>query len=87
MVQPLPVNDFKFLSEKEINSFDLNSIDENSSVGYISECDLDYCKELHNSHSDYPLCPEKIEVSSDMLSKYCSDLLLSMESKLVDLKN
>ena len=79
MVQPLPVNDFKFLSEKEINSFDLNSIDENSSVGYILECDLDYCKELHNSHSDYPLCPEKIEVSSDMLSKYCSDLLLSME--------
>ena len=79
IVQPLPVNDFKFLSEKEINSFDLNSTDENSSVGYILECDLDYCKELHNSHSDYPLCPEKIEVSSDLLSKYCSDLLLNME--------
>ena len=25
-------------------------------------------------HNDYPLCPEKIEVNSDMLSKYCSDI-------------
>ena len=25
-------------------------------------------------HNDYPLCPEKIEVSSDMLSKYCNDI-------------
>ena len=24
--------------------------------------------------SDYPLCPEKIEVSSGMLSKYCKDI-------------
>ena len=29
---------------------------------------------MHDSHSDYPLCPEKIEVSSDMLSKYCKDI-------------
>ena len=38
------------------------------------ECDLEYCKELHDLHNDYPLCPEKIEVSSNMLSKYCSDI-------------
>ena len=25
-------------------------------------------------HNDYPLCPEKIEVNFDMLSKYCSDI-------------
>ena len=29
---------------------------------------------MHNSHSDYPLCPQKIEVSNDMLSTYCSDI-------------
>ena len=25
-------------------------------------------------HNDYPLAPEKLEISSDMLSKYCSDI-------------
>ena len=74
MTQPLPVSDFKFLSEKEIDRFKLVSIDENSSIGYILECDLGYCKKLHDSHNVYPLCPEKIEVSSGMLSKYCSDI-------------
>ena len=82
MIQSLPVSDFKFLSEKEINKFDLNSINENSSVGYILECYLEYCKELHDLHSDYPLCPEKIEVSSNMLSKYCSDIANKYDIKV-----
>ena len=30
MTQPLPVSDFNFLTEKEINKFNLNSISENS---------------------------------------------------------
>ena len=29
---------------------------------------------MHDLHNDYPLCPEKIEVSSDMLSKDCKDI-------------
>ena len=73
MIQDLPYFGFKFLSQKEINEFDPN-ISENSLIGYILEVDLKYCKELHNLHSDYPLCPEKIEISSDMLSKYCKDI-------------
>ena len=61
MIQDLPYSAFKFLSEKEINDFDLQSISENGPIGYISEVDLEYCKKLHNSHSDYPLCPEKVK--------------------------
>ena len=74
MIQSLPVNNFKFLSEKEINKFNLNSISENSSIGFILVVDFEYCKELHDLHSDYPLCPEKIEVNLNMLSKYCNDI-------------
>ena len=70
----LPYDGFKFLSEKEINVFDLDSIAENSLVGYILEVDLEYCKELHDLHNDYPLCPEKIEISSGMLLRYCKDI-------------
>ena len=73
MIQDLPYCGFKFLSQKEINDFDLN-ISENSPIGYILKVDLEYCKELHDLHSYYPLCPEKIEISYDMLSKYCKDI-------------
>ena len=70
----LPYSDFKWLSKKETDNFDLGSISENSTTGYILEVDLEYCSELHDIHDGYPLAPEKIKISSDMLSKYCSDI-------------
>ena len=69
MIQSLPVNEFKFLTQKEINKFNLDS-----SIGYILECDQEYCDKLQDLRSDYPLCPEKIAINLDMLSKYCSDI-------------
>ena len=87
MIQSLPVSGFKYLSEKEINRFDLDSISENSEAGYILECGLEYCKELHDSHNDYPLCPEKIKVSSNILSKYCSDIANKYGIKFGGVKN
>ena len=65
---------FKKLNKKEISSFCLNSVSENSSVGYILEVDLKYPGELHDLHNAYPLAPEKLEISQNMLSKYCSNI-------------
>ena len=74
MNQPLTYFDFNFLTKKEISEFYLNSVDENSPIGYSLESDLEYCRELHDSHSDYPLASEKLKISLHMLSKYCSDI-------------
>ena len=35
-------------------------------------------------HNDYPLTPEKTEVSSDILSKYCSDIAKKYGIKVGD---
>ena len=74
MIQPMPYSEFNFLTKKEHNKFCLDSISENSPIGYILEVDLEYSTELHDTHNYYPLAPEKIEISLDMLSKYCSDI-------------
>ena len=47
------------------------SISDKSSIGYFVKVDLEYPKELHELHNDFPLGPEKRTVSNDMLSKYC----------------
>ena len=65
MRQYLLVSEFKWLNKKEIDGFCLNSIKENSSVGYILEGDLEYLDELHKMHNDYLLAPEKLEISQN----------------------
>ena len=74
MTQGLPYGHFKWLTRGEINKFNLALIGENNSDGYILEVDLEYPSELHNLHNDYPLAPEKLKISKDMLSGYCSDI-------------
>ena len=67
----LPYGGFKWLTQKKIDKFDVNSISENSYDGYILEIDLQYPDELHELHNNYPLTPEKLEISDDMLPDYC----------------
>ena len=40
----------------------------------ILEVDLEYPKELHELHNDYPLAAEKIKVTKEMLSPYCKNI-------------
>ena len=53
---------------------DINLIVENSFDGYILKVDLEYPDELHELHNDYPLAPEKLEISHNMMSSYCSSI-------------
>ena len=69
MIQKLPTGDFRWIKSPEY--INLDSYDENSSKGLILEVSLEYPKELHSLHNDYPLAPEKITVGEEMLSDYC----------------
>ena len=55
-------------------------------IEYLLESDLKYPDELHELHNDYPLAPEKLAVSSDMLSKYCKKIADKYEIKVGDVK-
>ena len=70
MSQYLPTGGFKWMTEKKINKIDLAKYKEDSDKGIILEVDLEYPKELHDLHNDYPLAAEKIKVTNDMLSDY-----------------
>ena len=41
---------------------------------------------LHELHNDYPVAPEKLAVSTDMLSKYCKKFADKYEIKVGDVK-
>ena len=55
---------------KNVNETDVISVSEKSPIGYFLEVDLKYSDKLHELHDDYPLAPDKLAVSSDMLSRY-----------------
>ena len=50
---------------------DLEKYKDDENKGLILEVDLEYPKELHDLHNDYPVGPEKVKVSKGMLSEYC----------------
>ena len=70
MMQPLPERNFRFLSENERSVFDVNVPRVEDEKGYISEVDLEYPAELHKLHNDYPLAPERLVVTKEMISEY-----------------
>ena len=75
---------FKWL--KNVDGFDVNSISEKSPIGCFLEVDPEYPDEVHELHNDYPLAPEKIAVSSDILSKYCKKIADKYEIKNAHVK-
>ena len=67
MSKKLPFDNFNWyfsrMDEKKVLSYS-----DDDDKGYILEVDLEYPKELHDLHRDYPLAPEIMSVSENMLS-------------------
>ena len=84
MSEYLPYSEFEWL--ENVDSFDVMSINEKGDVGYILEVDLKYPNELHELHNDYPLAPEKLAVTNDILSNYCNSIADKYDIKVGDVK-
>ena len=72
MTQKLPYADFQWSDDMHGTEDVLNYT--NGEYGYILDVDLVYPKELHDLHADYPLAPENMCVSADMVSDFSKDI-------------
>ena len=68
----LPYGGFKLW--RNVDNFDVDSVSENSSIGYILNVDLKYSEELHVLNNDYSLAPEKLAIRFGILSNYCKNI-------------
>ena len=84
MSEYLPYGKFEWV--KNVDGFDVMSIDKKSDVGYLLEVDLEYPSKLHGLHNNYPLAPEKLAVTNDMLSAYSKKIADKYDTKVGDVK-
>ena len=89
MSQYLPTGNFKWMTDKEVSKIDLGKYKADVKKELILEVDLEYPQELHDIHNDYPVAPEKVKVSNNMLSPYCKkiaekyNISIGLVSKLI----
>ena len=76
MMQPLPVGDFEWVNAETIFPNDKN-------YGYVYEADLEYPKDLHDFHNDFPMMPEKFRAPGATAEKLVPSLL-NREKYIVD---
>lgn len=67
--QQLLLSGFKWLEPNEIDAVNVQTLRDDD-TGYIFEVELDYPHHLHVQHSNYPLAPEKLCITDDVLSTY-----------------
>ena len=89
MSQYLPTGNFKWMTDKEISKINLGKYKADGKEELILEVDLEYPQELHDIHNDYPVAPEKVKVSNNMLWAYCKkiaekyNISIGLVSKLI----
>ena len=61
MLEPLPLKDFKWIKEDELGNW--KEILKKEGEGCVLEVDLEYPRNLHDEHNDYPLAPESLKIN------------------------
>ena len=68
MCEPLPIDQFSMVDN--LDAFDVTQVADDAEYGYIMEIDGYMPNDKHDIFNDYPLAPEKIHVTQDMLSPF-----------------
>ncbi|KAF8774810.1 hypothetical protein HNY73_017323 [Argiope bruennichi] len=70
MSKPLPYGEFYWLTADEVQSFNLDDISPDSDIGYVLEVDLEIPSSQHERQNDWPMAPEHLTITYEMLSPY-----------------
>ena len=74
MTEPLPYGNFEWFNPSHITNDFVKGYNNDGEDCYILEVDLEYPKELHDRHNDYPFAPGLTYVKANSLSPYQVEL-------------
>ena len=63
MSQKLPYKNFRWMDEAVLDDLVPTQLDAEGDTGYMLQVDLEYPKDLHDLHNDYPLAPEALTIN------------------------
>lgn len=71
----LPINGFSWVSNTHMWTQEtVESIEDDSQVGYMLEVDLVYPENIHDAQADFPMCPEQAVPPNGKVSKLLTTL-------------
>ena len=74
MMETLPIGKFRWLTSDEIATKltlkKIKQLNPKGKYGYFIECDLTIPNELHDYMNDFPMAPQKMKVTKQMMSPY-----------------
>ena len=79
MQQTLPLDSYSW--NETITLAEVINTSDDSPVGYFVEVDLEYPIELHDSHNDLPLAPEKLSIQQSWLSPFAESFGVKIASE------
>ena len=71
MSEKVPVDEIAFVDDETVAHWTKDDIMKHDASGdhsYILEVDIEIPESIHDHTSDYPLCPERLEITKDMIS-------------------
>ena len=76
-----PQSQFEFLTDEEKHNIDWLYTDVKSDTGYLVKVDIDYPESIWEKTKDFPLAPENIDITHDMLSPFQKAALKNIYNK------